>query len=163
MDVNPTVKLISIEQQVFEVPREVANVSVFLRQFLADSNADSIPLENIEGDILAKVLEYCEHHKNDPAPERRLDEDEVGERRNEDISPWDAEFVKVDQSTLFKLITAANFLDIKGLLDLVCITIANMMKGKSPEEIRATFGIVNDFTPEEEEMLRKDSDWSSDP
>ena len=25
-----------------------------------------------------------------------------------------------------------------------------MIKGKSPEEIRSTFGIANDFTPEEE-------------
>lgn len=28
-----------------------------------------------------------------------------------------------------------------------------MIKGKSPEEIRATFNIVNDFTPEEESKV----------
>jgi hypothetical protein len=28
--------------------------------------------------------------------------------------------------------------------------VANMIKGKSPEEIRKLFNIVNDFTPEEE-------------
>ena len=31
-----------------------------------------------------------------------------------------------------------------------CAKIASMIKGKNPEEIRDTFGIVNDFTPEEE-------------
>jgi len=40
---------------------------------------------------------------------------------------------------LFDIITAANFLDIKGLLDLCCKVIANIIKGKSPEEIKVTF------------------------
>lgn len=30
-----------------------------------------------------------------------------------------------------------------------------MIKGKSVEEIRKTFNITNDFTPEEEEQIRK--------
>jgi len=36
--------------------------------------------------------------------------------------------------------------------DLGCKAIAGMIKGKSPEEIRKTFNIVNEFTPEEEVM-----------
>lgn len=34
--------------------------------------------------------------------------------------------------------------------DVGCKTVANMIKGKTPEEIRKLFNIVNDFTPEEE-------------
>jgi len=45
---------------------------------------------------------------------------------------------------------AANYLDIKSLLDLTCKRVADMIKGKKPEEIRKEFNIVNDFTPEEE-------------
>jgi hypothetical protein len=49
------------------------------------------------------------------------------------LQAFDAEFVKVDQSTLFDLILAANYLNIKSLLDLTCQTVAGMIKGKTPE------------------------------
>lgn len=54
-------------------------------------------------------------------------------------------------SVLF--VQAANYLDIKGLLDVTCKTVANMIKGKTPEEIRKTFNIKNDFTEEEEAQV----------
>jgi len=50
-------------------------------------------------------------------------------------------------------VQAANYLDIKGLLDVTCKTVANMIKGKTPEEIRKTFNIKNDFTAAEEEQV----------
>ena len=43
------------------------------------------------------------------------------------------------------------------LLDLTCATVASMIKGKTPEEIRKTFNIVNDFTPEEEAQVREEN------
>merc|ERR1712183_481792 len=90
------------------------------------------------------------------------DDDEDRDKRTDDIDPWDQEFLKVDQGTLFELILAANYLDIKGLLDVCCKTVANMIKGKTPEEIRKTFNIKNDFTPEEEEQVRKENEWCED-
>ena len=43
----------------------------------------------------------------------------------------------------------------QGLLDVTCKTVANMIKGKTPEEIRKTFNIKNDFSPAEEEQVSK--------
>ena len=37
-----------------------------------------------------------------------------------------------------------------------------MIKGKTPEEIRAHFNIQNDFTPEEEEEVRRENAWCED-
>lgn len=48
---------------------------------------------------------------------------------------------------------AANFLDIDALMQMLAIKVAGMITGKKVEEVRAMFGIVNDFTPEEEEQV----------
>ena len=43
----------------------------------------------------------------------------------------------------------------QGLLDVTCKTVANMIKGKTPEEIRETFNIKKNFTPSEQ--VRKEN------
>ncbi|KAL5724725.1 SKP1-like protein 4 [Ranunculus cassubicifolius] len=120
------------------------------------STGEGIPLPNVTGSILAKVIEYSKRHA-DPSPS-------IGGFENrdadEELKKWDAEFVKVDQDVLFDIILAANYLNNKELLDLTCKTVADMMKGKTPEEIRAIFHIKNDYTPEEEEEVRKENAWA---
>lgn len=78
------------------------------------------------------------------------------------VQDWYARFVSVEQEVLFELILAANYMDIKPLLDLTCATVASMIKGKTPEEIRKTFNIVNDFTPDEEAQVREENKWCED-
>ena len=75
---------------------------------------------------------------------------------------WDADFVSVDQEMVFEIILAANNLDIPSLLDLACAKVASLIKGKTPEEIRETFNIVNDFTPEEEAQVREENAWCAE-
>lgn len=150
------VRLASEGGEEFEVLVKVAKMSETVRNLIEDAGiGNTIPLPNVTGKILGKVVEYCNHHVDDAPPA----DDKKDEKRTDDISPWDADFCKVDQATLFELILAANYMDIKPLLDLTCKTVANMIKGKTPEEIRATFNIKNDFTPEEEEQVRKENEW----
>jgi S-phase kinase-associated protein 1 len=48
---------------------------------------------------------------------------------HEVVQDWYANFVNVEQELLFELILAANYMDIKPLLDLTCATVASMIKG----------------------------------
>lgn len=152
------VKLTSSDNQMFEVDEEIANESQTVKNMIEDTGTeDIIPLPNVPGKILAKVIEYCKFHVE---ANKKIDDKPA--KSEDDIKQWDTEFVKVDQATLFDLILAANYLNIKGLLDLTCQTVANMIKGKTPEEIRKTFNIKNDFTPEEEEEVRRENQWAFD-
>ncbi|KAK9808732.1 hypothetical protein WJX72_002711 [[Myrmecia] bisecta] len=151
------VKLRSSDEQMFEVEQEVAFESLTVKNMIEDTGSDvPCPLPNVSSKILAKVIEYCKYHVD---AAKKTDGDKPT-KSEEEIKQWDAEFVKVDQGTLFELILAANYLNIKSLLDLTCQTVANMIKGKTPEEIRKTFNIPNDFTPEEEEEVRRENQWA---
>ena len=183
----PNIKLQSSDGEVFDVDVEIAKLSVTIKTMLEDLGMDEddeevVPLPNVNSTILKKVIQWATYHKDDPPTP---DDDENKEKRTDDISSWDADFLKVDQGTLFELILAANYLDIKGinwfdclidsilmicwtsplvplrigLLDVTCKTVANMIKGKTPEEIRKTFNIKNDFNPQEEEQVRKENEW----
>jgi S-phase kinase-associated protein 1 len=155
------IRLQSSDGEIFPVDIAVAKKSNTIKTMLddlgvEDGDEEIVPLPNVDANILKKVIEWSSFHKDDPEP---TDDDEYSERIRNEIPSWDTDFLKVDQSTLFEIILAANYLDIKGLLEVGCKTVANMMKGKSPEEIRKIFNIKNDLTPEEEEAIRKENEW----
>jgi S-phase kinase-associated protein 1 len=150
------VKLKSSDDEMFEVEEAVAFESQAVKNMIEDTGMDHpIPLPNVSSKILAKVIEYCKYHVDN-----QKSTDDKPATPEDEIKAWDQDFVKVDQATLFDLILAANYLNIKNLLDLTCQTVADMIKGKTPEEIRKTFNIKNDFTPEEEEEVRRENQWA---
>uniref|UniRef100_A0ACD5YCS4 Uncharacterized protein n=2 Tax=Avena sativa TaxID=4498 RepID=A0ACD5YCS4_AVESA len=147
----------SSDNEEFEVSESVAMKSQTIKHMIEDDCANNvIPLPNVSSKILSKVIEYCTKHVEKAAGEAERDT----KAAETELGTYDADFVKVDQATLFDLILAANYLDIKELLDLTCQTVADMIKGKTPEEIRKTFNIKNDFTPEEEEEVRRENQWA---
>uniref|UniRef100_A0A6B2LMR6 Uncharacterized protein n=1 Tax=Arcella intermedia TaxID=1963864 RepID=A0A6B2LMR6_9EUKA len=149
-------------------PVEIAQQSITIKNMMEDLNLGpdqsdvAIPLHNVKKDILEKVLDYCKRHYENP--EEKTDD----KKKDLEISPADKEFTDSLPKTarphekLFELMLAANYLDIKPLLDLTCKTVAYLVVGKNPEEIRKEFGIEKPFTPEDYEKLRQDFDWAKD-
>ncbi|KAF5330294.1 hypothetical protein D9619_005339 [Psilocybe cf. subviscida] len=154
------VLLVTSDNEQFNADKDVVERSVLIKNMLEDvgESDQPIPLPNVSSSVMKKVLEYCEHHRGEPLPsaDSEQSQDET-RKRTTDISEWDQKFITVDQEMLFEIILAANYLDIKSLLDVGCKTVANMIKGKTPEEIRKLFNIVNDFTPEEEAQIKKEN------
>lgn len=158
-----SVKLTTSDNAELVVDREVAERSILIKNLLEDlggDNDEAIPIPNVNEAVMKKVLEWCEHHRKDPPASQ--DDDSDSRKKSTDIDEWDQKFMQVDQEMLFEIILAANYLDIKALLDVGCKTVANMIKGKSPDEIRKTFNIQNDFTPEEEDQIRRENEWAED-
>jgi S-phase kinase-associated protein 1 len=54
---------------------------------------------------------------------------------------------------------ASNYLDIQPLLEIGCRAVANIIKGRSPEEVRELFDIEDDLTPEEKEQIERENEW----
>ncbi|CUS23523.1 LAQU0S10e02388g1_1 [Lachancea quebecensis] len=181
-DKTQNVVLVSVEGERFTVERKIAERSLLLKNYLNDmqdnglqsDGSDSeeeedvddedgddeivMPVPNVRSSVLQKVIEWAEHHKDSNFP----DENDDDARKTAPADPWDREFLKVDQEMLYEIMQAANYLNIKPLLDAGCKVVAEMIRGRTPEEIRRTFNIVNDFTPEEEAAIRRENEWAED-
>ena len=121
-----------------------------------DQEISTIPVPNLDSVVLKKVIDYCQHHFHHPS--EPIDRP-MTKSFEQSVSDWDLKFVDIELKMIIQLITASNYLDIKGLMELTCARVASLIKGKSPEQIRSMFGIENDFTPEEEEKIREENKW----
>ena len=139
----------------FEVERGVACMSALIKNMIRDCVGDErIPLPDVKAAILNNVVDYCTYHKNVPpkAINKLLTSNNLMECG---ASACDPTFLHIEQGEFFNLIMAANYLDIERLLPLTCTKVAAGVKGKSAEEIRKQYNLVNDFTLVEEAHLRE--------
>ncbi|CAN6172332.1 unnamed protein product [Urochloa humidicola] len=159
------ISLVSSEGKPFKMSEAAARLSAVLADMVDHGCAGGIiPLPNVDARALATVIKYCDKHAaaqpnsgagsssstsvDTAASEKTLDE-------------WDRKLVDdLTQDALYDIIGAANFLNIKGLLDAACQKVADMIKGKTVEQIRSIFDIASGFTAEEEAEIRKESPWA---
>merc|ERR1711981_1397906 len=99
-------------------------------------NPKSIEIRQVPPETLEHVVAYLQHHKGKepdplPCPVRSIHMAQIVSDK------WDATWIDAfDKKTIFEIILAANYMDIKSLLHLGCAKIATLIKGKSPEEIK---------------------------
>ncbi len=128
---------------------------------------EAIPLPNVHSKVLVKILEWCDHYKSDSEMmkqckdhfEKNKDVEDEENKSSDNINEWDKAFMQMEKKMIFELILAANYLDIPHLLCLGCKTVANLIKGKTPDEIREIFEIEDDLTTEEKDQIRKENEW----
>jgi len=142
-------------------------LEVPLTKWCSDATEDtSVPLD-FNNSTLSKVFQYCAHQFLKSAA-----------AEDNEASSFDTDFVKdLDAETIVELIRAANFLDIRKLLDLLCRTLAETLvgmffsclpreksnswvSGKSPESIYQYFGVSPEVTPEDIETLKREYPWA---
>ncbi|KAJ3701294.1 hypothetical protein LUZ61_004999 [Rhynchospora tenuis] len=146
------ITLMSSEKQKLLVPEAVAKHSLAICDVIEDGRADNkiIRVANINSRILKKVIIYCGKHV---AAAEKIACASKPQKVAEKLKKWDAEFLDTDIDTLNDLILAADSLNIPGLLDGACEKVADILKDKSPEEVREIFKIENEFTHEEEDEM----------
>lgn len=130
-----SVKIVTRDGEDFSLSPDVAAKSGIIKRMIdsVDDDCLTVPLEDVSSETFKRVVAYMETDAFE-APE--ADED------------------------LLALVVAANFLDVKPLLDAACQEVADRIKGKSPEDIRKIFGLENTYTPEEEAKVRQANAWA---
>jgi S-phase kinase-associated protein 1 len=96
----------------------------------------------ISGDILAKVVEYCNYYTT----HEKMDEIKTpfkSEVLTEIVSQkWYTDFINANFFVIRELIAAANYLDIQPLLCLTLLAQSKHIKGKGAEELRRIFNVT---------------------
>ena len=151
-----TLTLISSDNKKVQIDSKAAEKSVLLRGLIQDYSEDTdIPMTDINGEILQKIVDWLAHWRDTepkaiPRPLPSADFKEATEE-------WNVEWItKFSLEDNYDLIVAANYMDIKPLLDLSCARIAIEFKGKTIEEIREKFQIPVDMTDEEQQQIEEE-------
>ena len=148
-------KLKTKDGQLFEVERELVLRSDLFKNTLDDAESENATLDMgpIDSDTASRVIEYLRF--------AAWAETAKQTRHSDAFRKWETAFMAVAlgrgyDTERYKLLEAANYLDIKGLIDIVSGYYADeISRLKTPEAIRERLGIKNDFTPAEEEEVRK--------
>jgi len=143
----------------------VAKMSLVIKNMIEDIGEDNheIMLPNVSSKILAILTNYCQHVSLHP----RTDDEQYKMKRsafNDYIPDWEKFFIEnLDFNTLIETISAADYLDINNLIDIGCRCIANMIRGKTPNEICEIFGVKGgpeSFSEKEKEDVYMEFPWT---
>jgi S-phase kinase-associated protein 1 len=107
---------------------------------------------------IENALSFAIYHSIDPL--REIEKPLRSSDMSDLVQPWYADFLsRLTQEQIFDVILLSNMILFETLKTLACATVASMIKGKTPEQIRTLFNIVNDFTPEEEAQVIEENKW----
>jgi S-phase kinase-associated protein 1 len=140
----PCVLLRSTNGDITSIPLTLASQSGLLASLCLGDTDEGGMVEGggsrgpLDTPLTAQQLGYClafmQHHHPKRLPEIERPLKSVDLR---DLVPeWDAKFVELDLDTLYQIILAANFLDVRPLLDLALAKVATNIKGRSTLELR---------------------------
>ncbi|KAI4353135.1 hypothetical protein L6164_002106 [Bauhinia variegata] len=145
------------EGQVFDIDQDIAKEFGILNRIMEEDGLfEFFPVSNVRGAALEKVIEYCQKHVEFRTRAAQKDGDQT-----DNVKAFDDGFVNgLRNEELKELIVAADYLEVKKLLDLLIQTIANRIKNKSVEYVRKLFEIENDYTAEELNDLHQKNAWA---
>ena len=114
---------------------------------------DVIPLPSVPKEVLDEVVEYMEKmaaFKDTGTPDN-------------DKQQWVSEYKNTMEEKglplLFQTMTAANFMNVKTLVDELCKFVAEMISQRTPNEILDYFNIKKDACVQEEMELIRENTW----
>jgi len=162
-----TIVITTNDKKKFTVEMSRAIMSPCLKDIIDNigSEADEIPLNEVNGPTFEKILQYWEYHANDATEETPTDE--VKKAREE----WDKNFCNMDPKILTSLFRVCSYLQLDILGKLVAKAISALILDKTPREVCQNLGITDltwkegeeyplEWTPEVEAQIKAESQWA---
>jgi hypothetical protein len=134
--------------------------SQVVKEFFKEAKQETeMPLEKVNGSSLEKIISFYTHYKDKAIPkvEKPLKSNKLEAVIKDE---WLCKFLEMPIKDLKELIMAANYMGLAELEELVGCTIASKIMGKNVEEFRTEFGVVKDFTEDEEKKLKEFFAWA---
>ena len=72
------------------------------------------------------------------------------------MDDWEKKYIDIPLSEMFPLLIVGNFLEIKGLIDLICKAVALQIQDNNVQEIREKFNVADPNWSDEELQKLKD-------
>ena len=143
----------------YQLSVDAARLSELVKEVLSDGD-DTVVVDVLRVDsiVLGEVVKFLKHYKEESMNEILIPLE--GNSFTEIITQeWYRDFLAdKDRSQVFDMVTAANYLGIKPLLDLLCLKATFELTGKNAEEIREILNLPI-MTPEEEAAARQEHKW----
>jgi S-phase kinase-associated protein 1 len=140
-----TMNMISSDGQTFPVHPNVARMCTIHADIMEEDDEDITDFDlhcaKVPGEVLAKVIEYCNHYQT---VEKMVEfktpfhSEELAEIVQQ---PWYVNFIQANRTSLAGLIQASNYLNVQPLLKLSCLAFSISIKGKSVEELKKIFNV----------------------
>lgn len=128
-------KLLTSDRHVFDVDSDLGSGTIRRLREEIDGGDDVIPLFNIDAHVMALLIEIYGVKDDDTKV---------------------AEFYHEHRKDVCALLQGAEYLDMDEVLDALCKSIADQLRGKSVSEMRAVLGVEDDLGAEQ---IRLETDW----
>lgn len=100
-----------------------------------------IPLQNIDVNIMPAIIEFLE--------------EPYEERDKGTLSDFEIGWMPDDTNELAQMLLAANYLDCQDMLESLTQHTANLIKGKTPEQLRELFKVPDDIPDEKKREIHE--------
>ena len=152
MEVDAEIQISSSEGKIYKITKKAAMRSGILKGMMEDYPDDAtFPMKNIKGNILEKIKDYLMHYENEEPQEISIPL--KSNNFSECVNAWDYNFLGNDFDVVLELLTAANYLDIKPLYELISAFLGSNIRGINSNNIFKDFEIDELTEKEKEEML----------
>jgi S-phase kinase-associated protein 1 len=152
-DVKEEVYQVVVQDKIYSFTKQEISLSNFIKTCIKDASDRGeemvFKISNISIEMMNIVEEYLRHHNGNTTPEiiKPLPTLKMNEVKTEDeklLNEWDVDFVmKFELKDLIKVIEAANYMDVKPMLDLCCARLATIIKGEKIEDLEKMFDNLN--------------------